>query len=346
MKIYKSSIQKAKPFVTKDSSIIRVITDTTNAPVKNVTLAEASLKPGFSTIGHKHIKTEEIYYFTAGSGIMTLNGKSFKVIKGDSVLISPGVLHKVQNTGRGVLKIICACAPPYSHEDTINSDYNFKLMIFDFDGTLVESAPGILATANAMAAHYGMKKFTLKQVQAAVGTGLDNFIEDMFPDVIKKVSTDKLIKQYRRLYDINYKKGLKMFKGVKETLKELKSKGIKLAIVSNKLSQYVKGINEELGIDGYFDIILGSESVPKRKPHPYLLNLLMKKYKADKSETLMIGDSQFDMESGKRAGCFTFFLTYGYADMKAVNRHSPDFRSGRFTDIAKLAEKHKRAGAC
>lgn len=337
MKIYKSNIQKVKPFITKDSSVIRVITDTTNAPVKNVTLAEASLKPGLSTIGHKHIKTEEIYYFTAGSGIMTLNGRSFKITKGDSVLIPPGVLHKVKNTGRGVLKIICACSPPYSHDDTINSDYNFKLMIFDFDGTLVESAPGILATANAMAAHYGMKKFTLKQVQAAVGTGLDNFIEDMFPDVIKKVSTDKLIKQYRRLYDINYKKGLKMFKGVKETLKELKSKGIKLAIVSNKLSQYVKGINEELGIDGYFDIILGSESVPKRKPHPYPLNLLMKKYKIDKSQTLMIGDSQFDVEAGKRAGCFTFFLTYGYADLKVVNKLNPDFKSPRFSDIKKLA---------
>jgi len=339
MKLYKSSILKAKPFVTKDSSIIRTIIDSTNAPVKNVTLAEASLKPGLATIGHKHIKTEELYYFTAGSGVMAVGNNIFKVKKGDGVLIPPGTFHKVKNTGKNVIKIICACSPPYSHDDTVNISYNFKLMIFDFDGTLVESAPGILATANAMAEYYGMKKFTIEQVHSAVGTGLDNFIEDMFPEVIKKVSMEKLIKQYRRFYDINYKKGLIMFKGVKETLKDLKSKGVKLAIVSNKLSQYVKGINEELGIDGYFDVILGSESVRKRKPDPHPLNLLMKRFKADKSETLMIGDSQFDIEAGKRAGCFTFFLTYGYADMKAVNRHSPDFRSDNFADILKLAEK-------
>ncbi|MBN2754404.1 MAG: HAD-IIIA family hydrolase [Candidatus Goldbacteria bacterium] len=336
MKIYKSNINKVKPFVTKDSSIIRVITDTTNAPVKNVTLAEASLKPGLSTIGHKHIKTEEIYYFTAGSGIMTIADKTFKVEKGDSVLIPPGTYHKVKNTGRGALKIICACAPPYSHDDTINSGYNFKLMIFDFDGTLVESAPGILATANAMAEHYGMKKFTMEQVHSAVGTGLDDFIEDLFPDVLKKVSMDKMIKQYRNLYNLNYKKGLIMFKGVRETLKELKAKGVKLAIVSNKLSHYIKGINEELCIDSYFDIILGSESVRKRKPHPYPLNLLMKKFKIDKSETLMIGDSQFDIEAGKRAGCFTFFLTYGYADNSLVDKMKPDFKSKNFMDIIKL----------
>jgi mannose-6-phosphate isomerase-like protein (cupin superfamily) len=79
MKIYKQNINTAKPFVTKDSSVIRTVLDLTNADVKKVSLAEASLKSGKSTIEHLHNKTEEIYYFTSGSGVMWVGGKKTNV---------------------------------------------------------------------------------------------------------------------------------------------------------------------------------------------------------------------------------------------------------------------------
>lgn len=336
MKIIKKNIYSARPFITKDSSIIRSILDKSNAPVKNCSLAEAQLKSGLSTIEHKHDKSEEIYYFTSGRGKMALNGKWFAVKEGDGVLIPAGTKHKLTNTGKNNLKLLCVCAPAYAHDDTMHTENKFKLVIFDFDGTLVDSAPGIHATANAMAKLYGEPPVSMKKVTREVGTGLDNFIAGIFPAQTKKYSMKSMIKTYRRIYDNKFMTGLIIFPEVKETLDYLHKKGIKLAVVSNKLKRYVVDINRRVGIQKYFDVVLGSADVKRKKPDPYPINLLVKKYGVSRDETMLVGDSKYDMEAGHRAGVHKFFLTYGYAVKKEVEKFRPDSVSGRFGDIKKL----------
>jgi phosphoglycolate phosphatase len=335
VKIVKNSLYSSRPFVTKDSSIIRSILDRTNAPVKNCTLAEAALLPGMSTIEHRHNKSEEIYFFTEGNGSMAINGKKFKVQKGDGVLIPPGSRHKLVNTGKKNLKLLCVCAPPYSHDDTLHTESRFKLIIFDFDGTLVDSAPGIHATANAMAKLYKEPPVSMKKVTREVGTGLDNFIAGIFPRQLKKYSMESMIKTYRRIYDKKFMTGLIIFPGVRETLARLHKKGTKLAVVSNKLKRYVVDINKRVGIQKYFEVVLGSADVKRKKPDPYPINLLMKKYGVKKDETMLVGDSKYDMEAAHRAGVHKFFLTYGYAVKSEVKKWKPDSSSGKFKDILK-----------
>ena len=336
MKIIKNSLYSAEPFITKDSSIIRSILDRTNAPVKNCSLAEARVLPHMSTIEHRHIRSEEIYYFTSGSGKMALNGKWFRVRRGDGVLIPRGTGHKLENTGKTDLTLLCVCAPPYSHDDTITLEKQFKLVIFDFDGTLVDSAPGIHATANAMAKFYGEPPVSMKKVTREVGTGLDNFVDGIFPGQVKNYGMKAVIKKYREIYDKKYMAGLIIFPGVRETLAYLYKKGIKLAVVSNKLKRYVVEINKKVGIQKYFDTVLGSADVKRKKPDPYPINLLVEKYGVKKEETMLVGDSKYDMEAGMRAGVHKFFLTYGYAIKKEVVKFRPDSISGRFADIKEL----------
>ena len=188
MKIYKNNLNDSKPFITKDSSIIRSILDSTNAKVANSSLAEAVVPAGKATMAHQHRGTEELYYFTQGRGTMIFNMKErFPVKKGDGVLIPPGTTHKVINKGREDLKILCVCAPPYSHDDTFIMEKAYKLVIFDFDGTLVDSATGIWHTANDMAKKYGKKAYKREFIVQAVGTGLDNFLADLFPEQVKKL---------------------------------------------------------------------------------------------------------------------------------------------------------------
>lgn len=336
MKIVKNSIYSAKPFITKDSSVIRSILDKTNAPVKNSSLAEAKVLPGKATIEHRHDRAEEIYYFTAGHGKMALNGKWFNVKKGDGVLIPPGTGHKLLNTGGKDMELLCVCAPPYSHNDTVTTEKNYKLVIFDFDGTLVDSAPGIHATANAMAKYYGEPPVSMKRVTREVGTGLDNFVEGIFPAQVKKYGVGPVIKKYRKIYDVKYTQGLIVFPGVRETLKFLHAKGVKLAVVSNKLGRYVIDINKKAGIHRYFDVTLGSADVKIRKPHPFPINLLVRRFGVKKEETLLVGDSKYDMEAGLRAGVDTYFLTYGYAVKKEVKKFRPKYVSGKFAGIKEL----------
>ncbi|MCL4801124.1 MAG: cupin domain-containing protein [Burkholderiales bacterium] len=106
------------PYVTKDGAEIRELMHPDVHGNRAQSLAEASIAPGARTALHRHARTEEIYYFVAGAGVMTLGEAAFPVAAGDVVCIAPGTPHCVENTGRGALRILCACAPAYSHDDT------------------------------------------------------------------------------------------------------------------------------------------------------------------------------------------------------------------------------------
>lgn len=112
------SLAASAPFTTKDGSTIRSLLDLTTAPVRHQSLAEATLPPGGATERHYHRESEEIYYVVQGSAEMELDGERAKVGQGDAILIPPGSWHQITALGPEALRILCACAPPYSHEDT------------------------------------------------------------------------------------------------------------------------------------------------------------------------------------------------------------------------------------
>ena len=114
----KTRYSEVEPYVTKDGCEIRELMHPSVHGNHNQSFAEATVKVGQKTALHLHRTSEEIYHFSRGSGVMTLGDKSFAVTAGDTVCIEPGTPHRVENTGRRPLRIVCACSPPYSHDDT------------------------------------------------------------------------------------------------------------------------------------------------------------------------------------------------------------------------------------
>ena len=110
------NIATQQPFTTKDGSTIRSILDRTNAAVSNQSLAEASVPAGITTQRHYHRQSEEFYYILEGSGKMTIGDETRAVVPGDAILIPPGAWHFI--TAEIDLRFLCACSPPYSHDDT------------------------------------------------------------------------------------------------------------------------------------------------------------------------------------------------------------------------------------
>lgn len=108
------------PFTTKDGSEIReLLAHRNSSQIKNQSLAEARLPVGAATQEHYHVKTEEIYYITHGSGRMRIDSEEREVQAGDAIAIAPGRKHKLWNTGNEPLHLLCCCAPAYEHSDTI-----------------------------------------------------------------------------------------------------------------------------------------------------------------------------------------------------------------------------------
>ena len=114
-----TSLHGVEPFITIDGSEIREVAGIPTGNAVNQSLAEATVAPGTATEEHYHRRTEELYFFTAGSGRLRLGDEERDVRAGDCVVIPPGARHKLFNEGDEPLVLLCCCAPMYSHEDTI-----------------------------------------------------------------------------------------------------------------------------------------------------------------------------------------------------------------------------------
>jgi mannose-6-phosphate isomerase-like protein (cupin superfamily) len=117
--VHVTSYQRIEPFTTLDGSEIREWAGAVSAPARKQSLAEATIPPGGATAAHYHRETEELYLVTAGRGRLVLDGEERELGEGDCALIPPGAEHKIFNIGRDPLRIVCACAPAYSDEDTV-----------------------------------------------------------------------------------------------------------------------------------------------------------------------------------------------------------------------------------
>jgi len=114
-----SNLDEAKPFITKDGSEIRELLAHRNSVIRNQSLAEARVAVGANTQEHYHVRTEEIYYITQGTGRLRVAGETRDVRAGDAIAIPPGSRHKLWNTGTETLRLLCCCAPAYEHDDTV-----------------------------------------------------------------------------------------------------------------------------------------------------------------------------------------------------------------------------------
>ncbi|HTZ86025.1 MAG TPA: cupin domain-containing protein [Solirubrobacteraceae bacterium] len=113
------SYSELPAFTTLDGSEIREWAGKLAMPACNQSLAEATIAPGGATTEHYHVLTEELYLIVEGRGRLVIDGEERPVGEGDCALIPPGARHKLFNAGEQPLRVLCACAPAYSDEDTV-----------------------------------------------------------------------------------------------------------------------------------------------------------------------------------------------------------------------------------
>ncbi len=117
--MHAANIDASESFITKDGSSIRELAGRVSLPSANQSLAEATVPPGGATDEHYHQVSEEIYFFTSGSGRIRVDGEEREVRAGDCVVLLPGMRHKLFAGPDEPLVLMCCCSPAYSHEDTI-----------------------------------------------------------------------------------------------------------------------------------------------------------------------------------------------------------------------------------
>jgi len=111
-------VQPGKPYMTLDGSLISELVRPERGGSRNVSVAVGVIEPGERTRPHRHTESDEVYYVLSGKGVVTLGEKCYAVGPGSCVLTPAGHVHSVRCTGNEALRILCICAPPYTHEQT------------------------------------------------------------------------------------------------------------------------------------------------------------------------------------------------------------------------------------
>ncbi len=200
----------------------------------------------------------------------------------------------------------------------------FKLIIFDFDGTLADTKKGILASANAALEHHGFPKAAEKDVYPLIGLTL----EEIFSKLAKNASPaqiPEIVAHYRKIYNSTAPKNTALFPGMKETLESLKAEGKLLAIATSKRQEGVNLMLDELGIRRFFSMVVTEEQVAGKKPAPDMVQKILQETGTPAAQALVVGDTVYDVQMGKNAGAKTCAVTWGAQSKEQLALSKPDF---------------------
>ena len=214
--------------------------------------------------------------------------------------------------------------------------FNPQLIIYDLDGTLVDSLEDIANSVNRTMAHFGLPRLPEEQVRQYVGTGARHLIRAMVPITTR---FDEIFNYFLADYDRHLTDKTTLYPGVAATLERLKNK--RQAVLSNKPTNLSEKIVTALKIAKYFSRVWGSDSGLPLKPDPTSLLKMLDELKIDADAALIVGDSPVDIEAGKRAGIKTCAVTYGLRDKGELVAACPSFMIDRFTDLQRIVATAK-----
>lgn len=213
--------------------------------------------------------------------------------------------------------------------------HQVNVVIFDFDGVIIDSGCDIASAAQHTLKHFGQPVLPRSEIIGYVGNGVESLISRSFQDSSEE--TIRLaIPFYRKYYMENALVETRLYRNVATTLESIKMHmGYKrIALVTNKPEDVAGRILDGLGVTAYFDMVVGPESA-KLKPDPEGILQALAKLDSSPEKAIMVGDSHTDIEAGKKAGTLTCGVTYGLGNTEDLIRSSPEIL---IDDIASLLD--------
>jgi len=215
----------------------------------------------------------------------------------------------------------------------------FQAILFDLDGTLVDSSRDIFKSINLTLNNFCYESITLEQSNSYVGDGIIMLVKralgkSIYGNQHHVIDADLLTKAdkvYRDFYSRHLLDTTIPYPGVANTLDRLSN--LALAVISNKAAIYVNEIMHHFQLDKYFRIILGGNSLDLKKPDPYPLLYVAQQFNIEPRQCLMVGDSEKDIIAGKAAGMITCAVTYGMRSEESLIKQQPDFMLSDFPSI-------------
>jgi phosphoglycolate phosphatase len=208
-----------------------------------------------------------------------------------------------------------------------------ELLIFDLDGTLIDSKLDLARAANAARGHMGMPPIDNERVYSYVGNGAPVLMRRVLGAEATEAQVQEALEFFLEYYRDHMLDFTVLYPGVRQALDRLRGAGIRMAVLTNKPVNISRAIVAGLGVGGHFQQVYGGNSFDFKKPHPIGVETLIAECGASRESTMMVGDSSVDIETARNAHVKSCGVTYGFQP-ETLKTVPPDLLVDRMEDLA------------
>lgn len=205
-----------------------------------------------------------------------------------------------------------------------------RAVIFDLDGTLIDSQLDLVLAVNAMLEHMGREPHVHEKICSFIGNGAPMLVQRALGEDAMEAEVEKGLAYFLQYYRAHMLDNTDVYPGVREALVQLQQ--YPMAVLTNKPVHFSRAIIEGLNLSRYFRYVYGGNSFETKKPDPQGAQILLRELQASPHEAMMVGDSDVDIKTARNAGMHACGVTYGFGT-ESLRAHPPDIMLDTLSDL-------------
>ena len=213
----------------------------------------------------------------------------------------------------------------------------YDTIIFDFDGTLLDTLKDLMISVNFVLDKYDFPFRNIDEIRRFVGNGVARLIELAIPEGLNNPKYEECLVDFRDHYSVNMQNNTDSYEGINEILEQLSKEGYKIGVASNKFDEALKELNK-VYFGEYIKVAIGQSEKIRKKPAPDIVFKVLEELGSTVDKAIYVGDSEVDVKTAKNSGLICVGVTWGFRDKEVLEREGADYIIDRPKQLLKIID--------